>query len=168
MEIKYKDISYSQWTIKIKDIKENGLNDEKFESLINEYPRKLDVRSTGELFNQVAFLEKHLLNSAFRKFENCINEAIYENDIEIIEIAISRLMKNLSKCLFFKYMDCLSVDSKKRLQDDIYSNVSQFQNDIESFVKGASIECGGYFMQDVLYLLQKKNIKSSILEMGVL
>ena len=164
MDRKYKEISYEEWLKIIKNVKDNGLKDESYDVLINNYPRKLDVRSIGQLLNQIAELEIFLLKSAFKKFEKCLNEAIYENDMEFIEISVARFIRDLSRCLFFNYMDCITNENKMNLQNDICLNVSRFQKDIEYFLKKSSIDDGGYFIQDILYVLQKRNIARDILE----
>jgi hypothetical protein len=154
---KYKEITYSDWLNLVKDVKTYGMDEEKYENLLRCYPYNLSREWEGMLFKQVSELEEELLRVIFNRLEKGLNNALHEADAELADKVLRDHIKRLKHCSFFLSYQCISQVHRDSLYQNICENVKYYQQELVQFIKNIGLDYQTQFVDDILYLLQKRN-----------
>lgn len=151
------NVTYAKWLEIADDVKKNGLNATKYELLYSSYPHYLDENMIIIFFNQIVELEKKVLTDSFSRFEKELNEALNEGDMNGIDLAMTRYVRNVSRTMFFQEYTILGKQYIDELYNSIVDNIKDFQNQLDYYLKRLSMEVSGTLIEDILYIVRKKN-----------
>ena len=133
------------------------MNDERFDNILRSYPYNLNREWEELVMKQVSELETELLREIFGRLEKGLNDALFEADVEMADKVLRDHLKRLKRCSFFLSYQCISEVHRDRLYQDICEIVNCYQRDLIRFIKSIGLDDQTQFIEDILYLLQKRN-----------
>ena len=153
-EIAY--ISYSEWTDLISAVIRKGLSCNELEIIKTVYPNAVGDAYDPMIYNQVARLEEYLIKASVDIFQKQMNMCFEENDIEMAEIAFSKLKRHLLNSMFFMQIPYYTESVKVGITGEIKKNLYLFFDAFSSYLKKLELADNSAFVQDYIYICRKR------------
>ncbi|MDF2870199.1 MAG: hypothetical protein K0R05_1774 [Anaerocolumna sp.] len=156
--------TYSYWLQIASEVKANGLNDKNYAILKAAAPLDLTLEWSELLLIQARDLLRQLLDDSFHRLEKKLNQALQYSDVWLADRELMNFRKKLKQCFFYMEYSCLSGSMKQKLNRDICENVKLYQIEIIRYLKNAAMDYPGHFIEEILYLMQKRSFYGYVKE----
>ena len=152
--VKY--ISYADWDALISKVMTKGLACNELEELKEVYPLLSGDSYDVMVYNQLAKLEEYMIKESVSSFQKQMGLCLSEMDLEIAEIAFSRLRRHYKNCMFFLQIPDYSESVKRKMLEEIRKNWISFIDSFFKYLKKIEYEDNSVFIQDYVYICKKK------------
>lgn len=162
--VKVENISYTEWALLVNNTKKKGRQCDEFQLLRYCYPQSAGDSYKHLIKKELTELETVLLKNAVKKYQCLMNICLEEADLEIAASAMRKLKKDIKDCLFFKKNQGYPESVKEEIMSEIERNLMLFQSEFRRFVQNSAQNNNNDFIQDMLYLCNKRNFAKILRE----